>query len=175
MNKINGFLNIFWIAILYLFLSACTGKNVVQKWNEECEGKQICYIYATAHTAKFNDSIGYAYRHMIYIPMFDSLKENDIRDLINLAQTYIDTVGYDKPINTISYLNSFKGIYSFPAYPNYIDHPLLFKNNIANVGIHVTSIGHGLFDSKIVNFSILTDGEIGKELDSLDVDRLMKN
>lgn len=176
MNKLNVFLNIFWIVILCLFLNDCTYQDINKKWKEACEGKPICYMYSRKHSVKLEYGIGeYAYQHMVYTPLFDSINLLNAKELIKLAESYLDTISYDQPADAVSFFNSFNGIDSYPAVQNYINEQIAFKNMFAIVGFKVTIINEQKYNYSFYNLSILKDGEVVKELDSLAVDSLMKN
>lgn len=176
MNKSNAFLNIFWIVILFLLLSDCTYnyKGDIKKWKEVCEGKQICYMYSRKSSVNLKDSTAYIYQHMVYTSLFDSINLLNAKELIKLAESYLDTINYAQPATTVSFFNAFEGI-SYPAYQNYINEHIAFKNRFASVGFKATIINEEKYNYSLYSLSILKDGEVVKELDSLEVDRLMKN
>lgn len=155
-------------------MNDCTYQDNIKKWEEVCEGKQMCYMYSRKSSISLEYGIGeYAYQHMVYTPLFDSVSSLNAKELISLTKSYLDTVSYDQPVRTVAFFNSFEGI-SYPAYQNYINEQIAFKNVFVRISF-IPAILDKKYKYSLYSLSILKNGEVVKELDSLAVDSLMKN
>jgi hypothetical protein len=157
--------------LIIVLLAGCMEKSAMKKWEEKCNNKDICYIYSSHSVFPYKGEKRDSYHHFVY----SSLRKSAIKELLITAKGYADTVQYDHPMSGIDYFNSFEGISSFPAYPNYINEQIAFKNKFARVVFYVKPMPNGEYSYSLYRFLPIVDGKVVKdlELDSLKIVELI--